>query len=374
MSRAARRPKGEITGSSGLHPAKWDLTSLSLRFYKGFQAETAISSYYIISSSPTLTLPPTPIIDASPLQRNNRRWFALYETAREAPAENVGEGEERDGCVGSADTTRSSTRAPIIPAPRALRFSSPHTAASPRVRGIVLVLRACFGHPCAFLIPALLERGVYVAPRRSVPLFLSLFLLLFPFVFRASSATRATWIGCWMGRGSGERDGCGAASTPGARGRHTAKMFQRGHDVAAALEWDTVNVGVGECAGWPAARPISWSRSRPRSRSLNGTAAVDARLVTRVFKMTQRGLSSFAGHPAETAASLHVLVEEAMRVGSSCSTSARPSSQAAHIVAAVSAHLRGAYPFALPARGADAEPIMDGENLAWVKASYLLGT
>ncbi|KAJ6544610.1 hypothetical protein DFH09DRAFT_1389933 [Mycena vulgaris] len=75
-----------------------------------------------------------------------------------------------------------------------------------------------------------------------------------------------------------------------------------------ALEWDTVNVGVGVCAGCLAARPISWSRSRPTS---------GGRCATCRSGLQDDGHSSFASHPAEATALLHVLVDEAMRVGSS---------------------------------------------------------
>ncbi|KAJ7704956.1 nucleoside phosphatase family-domain-containing protein [Mycena rosella] len=106
-----------------------------------------------------------------------------------------------------------------------------------------------------------------------------------------------------------------------------------------------------------------------------------------VFKMTQPGLSSFAGRPAAAAASLDVLMDEALRVVPTalwkCTPVAvkataglrlLPGSQAADILAAVSAHLRGAYPFALP--DVDAVGVMDGADegvFAWVTANYLLG-
>ncbi|KAJ7094491.1 nucleoside phosphatase family-domain-containing protein [Mycena belliarum] len=109
-----------------------------------------------------------------------------------------------------------------------------------------------------------------------------------------------------------------------------------------------------------------------------------------VFKMTQPGLSSFAGHPTEAAASLNVLMDEAMRVVPAalrkCTPVAvkataglrlLPGSQSADILAAVSSHLRTAYPFALPAKDADAVAIMDGADegvFAWVTANYLLNT
>ncbi|KAJ6570294.1 nucleoside phosphatase family-domain-containing protein [Mycena vulgaris] len=109
-----------------------------------------------------------------------------------------------------------------------------------------------------------------------------------------------------------------------------------------------------------------------------------------VFKMTQPGLSSFAGHPAEAAASLNVLMDEAMRVVPVALHKCTPvavkataglrllaGSQSADIITAVSTHLRDAYPFALPASEADAVAIMDGADegvFAWVTANYLLGT
>ncbi|KAJ7174042.1 nucleoside phosphatase family-domain-containing protein [Mycena crocata] len=109
-----------------------------------------------------------------------------------------------------------------------------------------------------------------------------------------------------------------------------------------------------------------------------------------VFKMTQPGLSSFAGHPAEAAASLNVLMDEAMRVvppalrkctpvavKATAGLRLLPGSQSADILAAVTSHLRTAYPFALPASDADAVAIMDGADegvFAWVTANYLLGT
>ncbi|KAJ7490712.1 nucleoside phosphatase GDA1/CD39 [Mycena latifolia] len=109
-----------------------------------------------------------------------------------------------------------------------------------------------------------------------------------------------------------------------------------------------------------------------------------------VFKMTQPGLSSFAGRPTEAAASLDVLMDEAMRVVPAalrkCTPVAvkataglrlLPGSQSADILAAVSAHLRNAYPFALATNDSDAVAIMDGADegvFAWVTANYLLGT
>ncbi|KAJ7506866.1 nucleoside phosphatase GDA1/CD39, partial [Mycena galericulata] len=111
-----------------------------------------------------------------------------------------------------------------------------------------------------------------------------------------------------------------------------------------------------------------------------------------VFKMTLpgKGLSSFAGRPEAAAASLDELMDEAMRVVPAhlrkCTPVAvkataglrlLPDSQAADILAAVSAHLRNAYPFAIPAAEADAVAVMDGADegvFAWVTANYLLKT
>ncbi|KAJ7602407.1 nucleoside phosphatase GDA1/CD39 [Mycena polygramma] len=109
-----------------------------------------------------------------------------------------------------------------------------------------------------------------------------------------------------------------------------------------------------------------------------------------VFKMTEpgQGLSSFAGHPTEAAASLNVLLDEAMRVvpyslrkctpvavKATAGLRLLPGSQSADIVDAVTKHLHTAYPFALPDK--DAVAIMDGADegvFAWVTANYLLGT
>ncbi|KAJ7745234.1 nucleoside phosphatase family-domain-containing protein [Mycena maculata] len=107
------------------------------------------------------------------------------------------------------------------------------------------------------------------------------------------------------------------------------------------------------------------------------------------FKMTQPGLSSFAGRAQDAAASLDVLLAEALRVVPAalarCAPVAvkataglrlLPGSQAADILAAVRARLRGAYPFALPADDDAAAAVMDGADegvFAWVTANYLLG-
>ncbi|KAJ7634810.1 nucleoside phosphatase GDA1/CD39 [Roridomyces roridus] len=109
-----------------------------------------------------------------------------------------------------------------------------------------------------------------------------------------------------------------------------------------------------------------------------------------VFKMTQPGLSSYAGRPADAAASLDVLMEEAMRVvpqalrkctpvivKATAGLRLLPGSQATDILAAVFKHLHTSYPFALPANDTDAVAVMDGADegvFAWVTANYLLGT
>ncbi|KAJ7131409.1 nucleoside phosphatase family-domain-containing protein [Mycena epipterygia] len=103
-----------------------------------------------------------------------------------------------------------------------------------------------------------------------------------------------------------------------------------------------------------------------------------------VFKMTQPGLSSFADRPSAAAASLDVLMDEAMRVvpvslrkctpiavKATAGLRLLPGSQAADILAAVDAHLRNAYPFALT----EGSAVMDGADegvFAWVTANYLL--
>ncbi|KAJ6585612.1 nucleoside phosphatase family-domain-containing protein [Mycena capillaripes] len=111
-----------------------------------------------------------------------------------------------------------------------------------------------------------------------------------------------------------------------------------------------------------------------------------------VFKQTEpgQGLSSFAGRPTEAAASLNVLLDEAMRVvpqslrkctpvavKATAGLRLLPDTQAADILDAVTSHLRTAYPFALPAKASDAVAIMDGSDegvFAWVTANYLLNT
>lgn len=106
------------------------------------------------------------------------------------------------------------------------------------------------------------------------------------------------------------------------------------------------------------------------------------------FKMTQPGLSKYAGQPDNAAASLDVLLSEAIRVIpqslQKCSPIALkataglrllPGSQSQDILVAVERHLREKYPFPF----ADKEPvvIMDGKDegvYAWITANYLLNT
>jgi len=107
-----------------------------------------------------------------------------------------------------------------------------------------------------------------------------------------------------------------------------------------------------------------------------------------VFKMTQPGLSSFAGKPQEAAKSLDVLLDEAVRVVpkslQSCTPVAvkataglrlLPGSQSADILHAIEERLHDSYPFQLPAK--DGVVIMDGKDegvYAWITANYLLNT
>ncbi|KAF7299581.1 hypothetical protein HMN09_00963400 [Mycena chlorophos] len=109
-----------------------------------------------------------------------------------------------------------------------------------------------------------------------------------------------------------------------------------------------------------------------------------------VFKMTEpgNGLSSFAGRPKAAAASLDILMKEAMRVvppslrkctpvavRATAGLRLLPGSQSADILEAVTNHLRDNYPFALPTT--EAVTIMDGADeavFAWVTANYLLGS
>ena len=107
-----------------------------------------------------------------------------------------------------------------------------------------------------------------------------------------------------------------------------------------------------------------------------------------IFKMTQPGLSKYAGQPEDAAASLDVLLSEAIRVIpkslQKCSPIALkataglrllPGSQSQDILDAVERHLSKQYPFPF----ADKEPvvIMDGKDegvYAWITANYLLDT
>ena len=107
-----------------------------------------------------------------------------------------------------------------------------------------------------------------------------------------------------------------------------------------------------------------------------------------VFKMTQPGLSSFAGKPEEAAKSLDVLLDEALRVVPtlmhSCTPVAvkataglrlLPGSQSADILHAVEERIHRSYPFQLLEK--DGVTIMDGKDegvYAWITANYLLGT
>ena len=107
-----------------------------------------------------------------------------------------------------------------------------------------------------------------------------------------------------------------------------------------------------------------------------------------VFRMTQPGLSSYAGAPADAARSLDVLLDAAARVVPealrACTPVAvrataglrlLPGTQSAEILAAVEARIRGAYPFRLV--DADGVAVMDGKDegvYAWITANYLMGT
>ena len=107
-----------------------------------------------------------------------------------------------------------------------------------------------------------------------------------------------------------------------------------------------------------------------------------------VFKMTQPGLSSYAGKPEEAAKSLDVLLDEAIRVVPSLMRSCTPvavkataglrllpGSQSADILHAVEERIHGFYPFKMLER--DGVTIMDGKDegvYAWITANYLLGT
>ncbi|GBE83242.1 Probable guanosine-diphosphatase [Sparassis crispa] len=107
-----------------------------------------------------------------------------------------------------------------------------------------------------------------------------------------------------------------------------------------------------------------------------------------VFKMTQPGLSAFAGRPADAAQSLDVLLDEAVRVVPEALRSCTPvavkataglrllgSEESAAILAAVRSHLHEKYPFSF--QDADGVVIMDGKDegvYAWITANYLLNT
>ncbi|RXW21355.1 hypothetical protein EST38_g4507 [Candolleomyces aberdarensis] len=107
-----------------------------------------------------------------------------------------------------------------------------------------------------------------------------------------------------------------------------------------------------------------------------------------VFKMTQPGLSSYAGKPYDAAKSLDVLLDEAVRVVPkelhSCTPVAvkataglrlLPGRQSTDILDQVEERIKRRYDFQL----ADRDPvvIMDGKDegvYAWITANYLLGT
>ena len=107
-----------------------------------------------------------------------------------------------------------------------------------------------------------------------------------------------------------------------------------------------------------------------------------------VFKMTQPGLSSYAGKPDEAAKSLDVLLDEAVRIVPSsmrgCTPVAvkataglrlLPGSQSADILHAVEERIHDSYPFKMIEK--DGVTIMDGKDegvYAWITANYLLGT
>jgi guanosine-diphosphatase len=106
-----------------------------------------------------------------------------------------------------------------------------------------------------------------------------------------------------------------------------------------------------------------------------------------VFKMTQPGLSNYAGLPADAARSLDVLLEEAMRVvpeemrkctpvavKATAGLRLLPGTQSAEILEAVGKRIGDVYPFQLVEDGV---VIMDGKDegvYAWFTANYLMGT
>jgi len=107
-----------------------------------------------------------------------------------------------------------------------------------------------------------------------------------------------------------------------------------------------------------------------------------------VFKMTQPGLSSFAGNPEGAARSLDVLLDEALHVvpkamhgctpvavKATAGLRLLPGSQSADILKAVEGRIHSSYPFQLQEK--DGVVIMDGKDegvYAWITANYLLGT
>ncbi|EIN12644.1 hypothetical protein PUNSTDRAFT_124404 [Punctularia strigosozonata HHB-11173 SS5] len=109
-----------------------------------------------------------------------------------------------------------------------------------------------------------------------------------------------------------------------------------------------------------------------------------------VFKMTQPGLSSYAGSPGKAAESLDVLLDEAVRVVPASLRACTPvavkataglrllgTSESAAILDAVRAHLHTKYPFKLHDADGQGVLIMDGKDegvYAWITANYLLRT
>lgn len=107
-----------------------------------------------------------------------------------------------------------------------------------------------------------------------------------------------------------------------------------------------------------------------------------------VFKMTQPGLSAFAGKPEEAAQSLDTLLDGALSVvpeslrkctpvavKATAGLRLLPGSQSHDILQAVEDRLRNHYPFQLPSK--DPVVVMDGKDegvYAWITANYLLDT
>ena len=111
-----------------------------------------------------------------------------------------------------------------------------------------------------------------------------------------------------------------------------------------------------------------------------------------VFKMTQPGLSYYAGHAEDAAGSLDVLLDEAMRVvpeemrmctpvavKATAGLRLLPGTQSAEILEAVGKRIGEVYPFKLVEGrdGGGGVVIMDGKDegvYAWITANYLMGT